>query len=128
MGEILFKNESEFKPDSLIISAQVGMVVKGVKIAPKQGVLKRGTLIGQAASDNLFYIIGKEVSSVAVGVTGVLTDDVNTGDTAATQPVIATQYVTGEFNKAALHVAETVEVEDYEAELRKLGIFIQNTI
>lgn len=127
MGEILFKNESEFKPDSLIISAQVGLVVKGVKLAPKQGVLKRGTLIGQAA-DNLFYITGKEVSSVAVGVTGVLTDDVDTGDTAATQPVIATQYVTGEFNKAALHVTETVEVEDYEAELRKLGIFIQNTI
>lgn len=127
MGEILFKNEVEFKPDSLIVSAQVGLVVKGAKLAPKQGILKRGTLIGQAA-DKLFYITGKEISEVAVGVTGILTDDTDTGDTSATVPVITTQYVTGVFNKDALYVDETVDLEDYEAELRKLGIFLQNTI
>ncbi|WFR55364.1 hypothetical protein QA584_17335 [Anaerocolumna sp. AGMB13025] len=127
MGEVLFKNEGEFTPDSLIASAQVGLIVKGAKLAPKQGFLKRGTLIGQA-DDNLFYITGKDVAEAAVGVTGILTDDTYTGDASATEPIIVTQYVTGVFNKNALYADAAVNITDYEAELRKLGIFLENTI
>lgn len=125
--EVLFKREGEMTPDSLIVSTQVGLVIKGAKLAPKQGVLKRGTLIGQAA-DNVFYVTGKMVSGTKIGVTGILTDDTDTGDASATESVIVNQYVTGEFNKDALSVDETVHIDDYEAELRKLGIFMQNTI
>ncbi|MGB8452738.1 MAG: hypothetical protein WCD89_10425 [Anaerocolumna sp.] len=127
MAEVLFQNESEFKPDSLIASMKISLITKGAKLAPKQGMLKRGSLIGEAA-DGLFYLTGKQVSGVATGVSGVLTDDTNTGDSTATEPVITTQYITGDFNKNALCIDETVDLEDYEAELRKLGIFMQNTI
>lgn len=125
--EVLFKREGEMTPDSLIVSTQVGLVIKGAKLAPKQGVLKRGTLIGQAA-DNLFYVTGKTVAGTKTGVTGILTDDTDTGDASATESVIVNQYITGEFNKDALSVDGTVNIDDYEAELRKLGIFMQNTI
>ncbi len=127
MGEILFKNEKEYIPDSLIVSTKVGLVVKGAKLAPKQGILKRGTLIGQAA-DNLFYVTGKDVSGTKTGVTGILTDDTDTGNSSATESVIVNQYVTGEFNKDALIIDTSVDLDDYEVELRKLGIFMQNTI
>lgn len=125
--EVLFKKEGEMTPDSLIVSTQVGLVVKGAKLAPKQGILKRGTLIGQAA-DKLFYVTGKAVSGTKTGVTGILTDDTDTGDASATESVIVNQYITGEFNKEALYVDGTVNIDDYEADLRKLGIFMQNTI
>ena len=127
MAEVLFHKESEFRPDSLIVSTKIGLITKGAKLAPQQGMLKRGSLIGKAA-DSLYYLTGTKVSDVSTGVTGVLTDDTDTGDTTATDPVVTTQYITGYFNRDALYVHETVNLEDYEDELRKLGIFMQNTI
>ncbi len=127
MAEVLFHKESEFRPDSLIVSTKIGLITKGAKLAPQQGILKRGSLIGKAA-DSLYYLTGTKVSDIPTGVTGVLTDDTDTGEATATDPVVTTQYITGDFNRDALYVHETVNLEDYEDELRKLGIFMQNTI
>lgn len=127
MSMELFQKLGDYKPDSLIVSAKVGLLTRGAKIAPKQGILMRGSLIGEA-EDGLFYLAGTTEGGQIIKPTGVLTDTIDTGDETATVPTITTQYITGDFNKKALIVAENAKLEDYEAELRKLGIFMQDTI
>lgn len=126
MANILFQTDSEFKPDSLIVSTKVGLITKGVKLAPKQGILKRGSLIGKA-TDGLYYLTGTDKEGI-VGADGILTDDTDTGGDSAVDEVITTQYITGHFNKKALYVASSAKIEDYEEKLRTLGIFLENTI
>jgi hypothetical protein len=125
MSEALFQSIGESVPDSLIVSAKIGIITKGAKLAPKQGILKRGSLIGEAA-DSLFYLAGTEVATVSTGATGVLTDDVDTGDATATTAIITTQYITGDFNKKALSVKAPATVDGFEATLRTLGIYMED--
>ena len=125
MSNNLFQNEGEFTPDSLIVSASVPLITGGVKLAPKQGVLIRGSLIGKA-SDGLYYQTGSVIGEVTVGASGVLTDNVDTGDSSATLSVIATQYVSGLFNKNALTIKTPSTVDGFEDKLRELGIYMES--
>lgn len=124
MSNNLFQNEGVFTPDSLIVSAKVPLITGGVKLAPKQGVLSRGSIIGKAA-DGLYYQSGTVIEEVTVGASGVLTDNVDTGDSSATLSVIATQYVSGLFNKNALTIKSPSTVDSFEDKLRELGIYME---
>lgn len=118
MGD-LFKDKGEFRPDKLIASNILPIFSEGITLAANQGVLKRGTLIG--ALNGKGYLTGSTIDTTAVGVTGVLTDDVDTGTDVA--GVIATVYLTGVFNPAALVLHASATLDTYKLEMRKLGMF-----
>lgn len=147
MGQELFKTTGEFTPDKLIADNAIQITTKGIRVASGQGILKRGTLLGE--ENGLYKMTGsqavgsgenagsktvesgedaegktagsEEDAGKTVGCDCILTDDVDTsaGD------VVAAAYVTGTFNRAAVITAEGTKVETYETELRRLGIFLK---
>ena len=125
MGQDLFKTTGEFTPDKLIADNAIPVTTKGIRVASGQGVLKRGTLLG--AADDVYKVTGSkaadgdEESGNTVGCDCILADDVDTSDGDA----VATAYVTGTFNRAAVITAEGTEAGTYETELRRLGIFLK---
>lgn len=122
MGQNLFQTVGEFIPDKLIADNAVPITTKGIQIAAGQGVLKRGTLLGtdDGGSYRVTGSTGEEADS-EIGCDCILTEDVD----AQEQDVIAAAYITGMFNREAVLLAEGASLNDYETELRKLGIFFK---
>ena len=116
----LFKECGQFEPDSLIASSKIPVTAKGITIVAGAGQLKRGTVLG-INSDGKYDVTGKADGDGKVACDCILADDV---DASGTEDVITSAYDTGKFNKNALIVAEGSDVETYETELRKLGIFM----
>ena len=126
MGQSLFQTVGEFIPDKLIADNAVPITTKGIQISAGQGVLRRGTLLG-ADDGGSYRVTGstvKEEEAEAAGEIGcdcILTEDVD----AQEQDVIAAAYITGVFNREAVVLAEGASLNDYETELRRLGIFFK---
>ena len=124
----MYKTTGEFSPDKLIVGNKIPVTTKGVLVAAEQGFLQRGTVLGRSSSGE-YKITGTEETSVEgegtaanmVGCDCILAEDVYTTDIG----VVAAVYVTGAFNRDALILAEGVEIDSYETELRKLGIFLK---
>lgn len=150
----LFEKLGDFEPDSLISGDKQNCLVRGISLAPGQGVLKRGTLLTRN-EDDLGVILGKPVETDGAGggsqadggeagdaqetaadtvaativvPSGILTDDVDTGSDTAGDPVIAEEYITGIFNPDAVIVKEGTEVRDFTEQLRSLGIFFEEVM
>ncbi|MCM1307572.1 MAG: head decoration protein [Butyrivibrio sp.] len=117
MSKSLFNTIGEHTPDNLIADCAFPKTAKGIKIAKGEGVLPRGALLGKA-EDGTYKLAGKET----VEADCILTDPVNAED----EDVIAAAYVSGTFNRAAITVAEGASVDNYETELRKLGIYLKS--
>lgn len=64
MPEELYKKIGESTPDNLIAGHEVPILVKGVTLAKGQGSLKRGSVLGQSAADDLFYLVDKSAEPV----------------------------------------------------------------
>lgn len=135
----LFENSGEFTPDSLISGDKEGTLVRGIVLAPGQGILKRGTLLFRDEND-LGVMLGEteaesgkdtEETSVimaAVMPSGILTDDADTGNDKNGEPVVAEEYITGIFNPDAVIVKKGTDITDYAETLRSLGIFLKEVI
>lgn len=108
----LVKKVGENIPDNLVAGI-FEKIVESAKLE-KQGVLKRGTLIGKTA-ENKLYVLGSNSATIPFGV---LADDIDTNE-----DVNANLYYTGIFNRKKVILDESAELEDYEFEFRKLGIF-----
>ncbi|RDY30298.1 hypothetical protein [Lachnotalea glycerini] len=120
----LFKEKGEFVPDKLIASNTLPIFAEGILLASGQGKLKRGTLIGK--SDEKGYITGSTLEENVIGVTGILTDDIDTGTETNLEGVVSTIYLTGVFNPEAFIMDETASLDTYKDAMRKLGIFTKN--
>lgn len=132
MGENLYQTTGTFVPDKLIADSVIPITVKGIKVAKGQGVLKRGTLMGQAADGTYKQTDTTEEISVGEGESATKTsatigaDCILTEDVAAVlSDVVTTAYVSGTFNRAAIFLPEGKEIAAHETELRKLGIFLR---
>lgn len=150
----LFEQIGKFELDSLISGDKQNCLVRGISLAPGQGVLKRGTLLARN-EDDLGVILGesvelddtggasqtdgkevgdtRETSADTVAVTivvpsGILTDDVDTGGDTAGDPVNAEEYITGIFNPDAVIAKEGTEIRDFTEQLRSLGIFFEEVM
>ena len=117
MSESLFKTIGTYTPDNLIADCAFPTTAKGVKIAKGEGELPRGALLGKV-EDGTYKLAGKE----SLEADCILADAVN----ATEEEVIASAYVTGTFNRAAITVANGAEIDSYETELRKLGIYLKS--
>lgn len=146
MGDSLYRTTGEYVPDKLIADNKIPVITKGIRILAGQGYLKRGTMLGPSGSGG-YVVTGAELvlqdGDTSAGTVGtpeegepsaaarnaqtlagcdcILAEDADTTDT----DVVAAAYVTGMFNRDALYLAEGAEVDTYETELRKLGIFLR---
>lgn len=128
MGENLYRKTGEFTPDRLVADNAIPLTAKGIMVAAGQGLLKRGTLLGPD-SGGLYRVTGSKeptgeeagTSEKKIGCDCILADNADTASDAA-----ASAYVTGCFDSAALILAEGADIKSYEAELRKLGIFLKS--
>lgn len=113
-----FKREREFIPDKLFAGTSVPALTRNAELESGQGIIERGTLIG-ISSDGKFYVFGSVADTVPYGI---LTDTADTAD----GKVNAEVYISGIFNRAAVAAAEGTDISDYEYELRKLSIYLED--
>lgn len=127
----LVNKTGERGQDNLIARMYPRALTMGVKIAAGEGLLKRGTLLSRK-DDGTYVSCGKKVTTgegdAATTTTygnpsAVLTVDVDAGGEAATTPVTAVAYRTGNFNINATFAADgyALTAADKDA-LRKYGI------
>ena len=114
------KKVGEIAQDNLIAGVYPRAGVTGIKIAAGQGKLVRGTVL--ASSDDGCVVLNTATTGKAAYI---LTDDVDATEAA----VGATGYCTGNFNTAALAVAEGYELTAADRdELRKYGIVLNDNM
>lgn len=108
----------ELIPDNLIADIHVKQIVVSGTVGANAGELKRGTVMALDTGKLVAMTTGKTPY-------GILTDNVTVGDTDEVVEV----YLTGKFNKDALHVADgyALTAEDIQT-LRNGGIFVENTM
>ena len=111
--------------DNLIADMYPPADVFSVQLAAGQGILERGTLLARK-DDGTMEMIGTETTGKA---NAVLSDPVDTGDSAEGETVPGIAYRTGHFNTNRLIVAEGYEItaEDREA-LRVAGILTSEAV
>lgn len=114
------KKVGEIAQDNLIAGIYPPADVTGIKIAVGQGKLVRGTVL--AASDDGCVALSAATTGKAAYI---LTDDVD----ATEEAVSTTGYRTGNFNTAALVMAEGYELTAADRdELRKYGIVLNDNM
>lgn len=118
----MFEQIGEFTPDSLITSEDFPILKEGIGLKAGQGVLKRGSLI--VKSEKAGYIAG--TADIEGKIFGILTDDTDTGTDAAGDNIPAVCYQTGNFNRAAVIVAEGATVDTYEDDMKAVSLFLRN--
>ena len=118
----MFEQIGEFTPDSLITSEDFPILKEGIGLKAGQGVLKRGSLI--VKSEKAGYIAG--TADIEGKISGILTDDTDTGADAAGDNIPAVCYQTGNFNRAAVIVAEGATVDTYEDDMKAVSLFLRN--
>jgi len=119
----MFKQISEFTPDSLIVSDDFPILKAGIGLKAGQGVLKRGSLIVRA--EKAGYIAG--TADIGGKIFGILTDDTDTGSDAAADNIPAVCYQTGVFNRAEVIVAgEGASVDSYEDDMKDVSLFLRD--
>ena len=119
----MFEQTGKFKPDSLIAGNEFPIMKEGIGLKAGQGVLKRGSLI-MKGTDKAGYIAGS--TEEGTKVFGILTDDCDTGTDASADNIPAVCYQTGEFNRAAVVVSGEGAAENYEDDMKCVGIHLRS--
>lgn len=111
--------------DNLIADMYPPTDVFSVQLAAGQGILERGTLLARK-DDGTMEMIGTETTGKA---NAVLSDPVDTGDSAESETVPGIAYRTGHFNTNRLIVAEGYEITAADREaLRTAGILTSEAV
>lgn len=111
--------------DNLIADMFPPTDVYSVKLAAGQDVLKRGTLL-VLKDDGTMEMIDAATTGKA---NAVLSDPVDTGETAGGEAVAGIAYRTGHFNTNRLIVAEGYEITAADKEaLRSAGILLSDAV
>ena len=93
-GYTYFANEGTYSPDNLL-AGEFPIVTEKALIATGQGVLKRGTVLGQLTANDELVLIDKTRVDGGEQVYGVLVHDVDT-DGGAIEAMV---YLTGVYNE-----------------------------
>lgn len=111
--------------DNLIADSYPPTDVFSVQLTAGQGILERGTLLARK-DDGTMEMIGTETTGKA---NAVLSDPVDTGDSAEGETVPGIAYRTGHFNTNQLIVAEGYEITAADREaLRTAGILTSDAV
>jgi predicted acyltransferase (DUF342 family) len=126
--ELLNNKSYDVMPDKLIIDFRHPLDIKTVQVAANQGTLKRGTVLSIVEPTLDYVVFG---SALAAGQTAkancIIADDVLTTATDAKVTVVV--YISGNFNKNELIIAEGSTLDAAQVEnLRNAGIFVTSSI
>lgn len=121
----MYQQTGTFTPDSLIVSPDFPILKEGIGMKAGYGTLERGSVIVKDA-DGAGYIAGTTVEGTEMKLFGILTDDTETGSDGTAANIPATVYQTGEFNRAAVKVAEGSSISSYEDDLKGIGIYLRS--
>lgn len=120
------KNES-FNYDNLFAGTQVQPVVAGEGvIASGQGVLTRGTVLGQLTANDKCVIVDSAADPADGSETiyAILAETVDATSADAKAPL----YFTGEYNEAALTFGGDDDADAHRKAARNIGIFFKTNI
>lgn len=112
-----------FEPDNLFGGTVTPKATETITVAINQS-LKRGTVLGRITSSGEFQKVDSTKSDGSEIAIAILAEDVETTDTTK----IAVAYLTGEFNKRAVTVDDETKFDTHEFNLRKVGIFLEETV
>lgn len=114
------ENLGAMQYDNLFAGADIPAHGGSITIAAGQGALKKGSVIALDGSNKGVILSATE----GLKPYGILASDVD-----ATAETVAEVWLTGRFNKHALHVAEdyTMTADNILA-LRNGGIFVENSV
>lgn len=129
----------DFSYDNLIAGEQAPIIPKGVTLAAGQGVMARGTLLGIVTATGLAVMCdstavdGSQVPAYILGLQqGQLMDPtqttIDTGAPGSILNVPAMAYQSGIFNRAAILTKAGQTADQFEVQLRQLGIYLRSTI
>jgi len=131
----------DFEYDALIAGEKEPIIPKGVILAPGQGVLARGTLLGINSTSGLAYVCdsgasdGTQYPKYILGLQqGQLMDPtqttIDTGAVPQATPIgiPALAYQTGIFNRNAIICKSGQVISTFEDALRTRGIILVSTI
>lgn len=125
MSRRLDENLGSVGFDNLIADSYPPADVFSVQLTAGQGILERGTLLARK-DDGTMEMIGTETTGKA---NAVLSDPVDTGDSAEGETVPGIAYRTGHFNTNRLIVAEGYEITAADREaLRTAGILTSDAV
>ena len=117
----LVNDVGEQKFDELIYDDKIPFVTKSVVIKEGQGILARGTVLGITA-DGEAVVVDSSATDGSQEADCILADTIDT--TGETVTYVA--YASGRFNRKALIVGGTDDVEVHEGRLRGLGIYLKD--
>lgn len=122
MSKNLVNKVSQSTQDNLTAKLFPPAETFGIKVAAKQGLVKRGTVLALTSQGK--YVVLGSADSEGAEANCVLSDDV---DATGNEDVTAVAYRTGHFNRNALILADgyTMTITDVEA-LRKNGILLSD--
>jgi hypothetical protein len=126
--ELLNNKSYDVMPDKLIIDFRHPLDIKTVQVAANQGTLKRGTVLSIVEPTLDYVVFG---SALTAGQTAkancIIADDVLT--TATDPKITVVVYISGNFNKNELIIAEGSTLDAAQVEnLRNAGIFVTSSI
>lgn len=121
-----FETEGVYQPDNLIAGGFPEVLEKGV-IAQGQGVLRRGTVLGQLTANDELVVIDKNRTDGGEQIHGVLQHDVDTTGSSVEDFV----YLTGMFNEdyiASVNGFGGDTVSDHRKAARLLNIYFKQNV
>ena len=111
--------------DNLIAGPKFPIQFKGVTLAPGQGILPRGTVLGIITAGGQAAAVDSSSADGSEKPDCVLAEDIDTG---SGNPVAAVAYSAGYFIRGALIFGGTDTWETHERELRTLNIHLSASI
>jgi hypothetical protein len=129
MSRELMRDLGAIEQDNLIAGPRFPVAFKGVSLAPGQGSLKRGTVLGVVTSTGLAVTVNSANTGDDVGGSNapdsILAEDVDTG---TGDPVSAVAYSAGYFIRGSLIFGGGDTWETHELEMRKLNMHLSASI
>lgn len=118
-------NEGEFTPDSLVMGP---WKARNVKLKGGQGVLKRGTVLGEISADGadkgLFVVSKKAATDGSQEPDRVLSKDTDTGTLGAEAVV----FHVGTFNQKSLTLGDGHTLSTIDKPFRLRSIYLENPV
>lgn len=118
----LVNDVGEQKFDELIFDDKIPFVTKSVVLKQGQGVLVRGAVLGIESATGEAVLVDSAATDGSQEADCILADTIDTTEDSVTYVA----YASGRFNRKALVVGGSDDVEMHEGRLRGLGIYLKD--
>ena len=114
--------ETTYEANNFIADTLPPAISSGITIKKGQGILAKGTVLGEVSATKLFAMTDKASADGSEKASVVLAEEV---DTNQTEDVKAAAYKSGCFFVSALTFGGASTISDHANELRDLNIYVK---